>query len=423
MKCKIEKSTIGGEIHCPANKSYTHRAIFLSSLSDGKSIIKKILRSNDTNATISACRAFGVEINESDDTVTVENSIGSTVEGSMINAQNSGTTLRIATAIAALSGGNTELTGDESLKKRPMKPILDSLEELGVDTESNDGKPPITIKGKINGSHVSIKGDISSQFISGLLIIAPRLKNGLTVEIDGDVVSKPYIDLTITTMNKFGVNVEVVEPYKKYSIVHQIYKPTTFTIPSDFSNLALLLSANVLLGDSLKIKISLGELPQGDEEIIDILEKIGVNVILDSEIITTKSPELLDGGKFDLSNTPDLLPALAILVLKCKTQIEIYNVKHARYKETDRISIICSELKKIGIIVTEKEDGMVLKKGDELVDGVELNSHGDHRLFMAFSIVAMLIGNCSVTDPDSAGVSYPDFISDMQKCGAKISIV
>jgi len=423
MKCKIEKSTIGGEIHCPANKSYTHRAIFLSALSDGKSIIKKILRSNDTNATISACRAFGVEINESDDTVTVENSIGSTVEGSMINAQNSGTTLRIATAIAALSGGNTELTGDESLKKRPMKPILDSLEELGVDTESNDGKPPITIKGKINGSHVSIKGDISSQFISGLLIIAPRLKNGLTVEIDGNVVSKPYIDLTITTMNKFGVNVEVVEPYKKYSIVHQIYKPTTFTIPSDFSNLALLLSANVLLGDSLKIKISLGELPQGDEEIIDILEKIGVNVILDSETITTKSPELLDGGKFDLSNTPDLLPALAILVLKCKAQIEIYNVKHARYKETDRISIICSELKKIGIIVTEKEDGMVLKKGDELVDGVELNSHGDHRLFMAFSIVAMLIGNCSVTDPDSAGVSYPDFISDMQKCGAKISIV
>ena len=423
MKCKIEKSTIGGEIHCPANKSYTHRAIFLSSLSDGKSIIKKILRSNDTNATISACRAFGVEINESDDTVTVENSIGSTVEGSMINAQNSGTTLRIATAIAALSGGNTELTGDDSLKKRPMQPILDSLEELGVNTESNDGKPPITIKGKINGSHVSIKGDISSQFISGLLIIAPRLKNGLTVEIDGNVVSKPYIDLTITTMNKFGVNVEVVEPYKKYSIVHQIYKPTTFTIPSDFSNLALLLSANVLLGDSLKIKISLGELPQGDEEIIDILEKIGVNVILDSETITTKSPELLDGGKFDLSNTPDLLPALAILVLKCKAQIEIYNVKHARYKETDRISIICSELKKIGIIVTEKEDGMVLKKGDELVDGVELNSHGDHRLFMAFSIVAMLIGNCSVTDPDSAGVSYPDFISDMQKCGAKISIV
>ena len=422
MKCKIEKSKISGEVNCPANKSYTHRAIFLSALSDGKSIIKKVLHSNDTNATISACRAFGVEVNESDDTVSVENSIGSTVQGSMINAQNSGTTLRIATAIAALSGGNTELTGDDSLKKRPMRPILDSLESLGITTESNDGKPPITIKGKIDGNYVNIKGDISSQFISALLIIAPRLESGLTIEIDGNVVSKPYIDLTITTMKKFGVDVKVVEPYKKYSILHQIYQPTTFIVPSDFSNLALLLSANVLLGDSLKIKISLGDLPQGDEAIVDILEQMGVNVTLDSETITTKSPELLDGGKFDLSNTPDLLPALAILVLKCKTQIEIFNVKHARYKETDRIAIICNELKKIGVVVTEKEDGMILKKGD-LINGVELHAHEDHRLFMAFSIVGMLIGDCTVTDPDSASVSYPDFISDMQNCGARMLVV
>ena len=422
MKCKIEKSKISGEVNCPANKSYTHRAIFLSALSDGKSIIKKVLHSNDTSATISACRAFGVDVNESDDTVTIENSIGSTVQGSMINAQNSGTTLRIATAIAALSGGNTELTGDDSLKKRPMRPILDSLENLGITTESNDGKPPITIKGKIDGNYVNIKGDISSQFISALLIIAPRLESGLTIEIDGNVVSKPYIDLTITTMKKFGVNVKVVEPYKKYSILHQIYQPTTFIVPSDFSNLALLLSANILLGDSLKIKISLGDLPQGDEAIVDILEQMGVNVTLDSETITTKSPELLDGGKFDLSNTPDLLPALAILVLKCKTQIEIFNVKHARYKETDRIAIICNELKKIGVVVTEKEDGMILKKGD-LINGVELNAHDDHRLFMAFSIVGMLIGDCTVTDPDSASVSYPDFISDMQNCGARMSVV
>ena len=422
MKCKIEKSNISGKVNCPANKSYTHRAIFLSALSDGKSIIKKVLRSDDTSATISACRAFGVEVNESDDTVTIENSIGSTVQGSMINAQNSGTTLRIATAIAALSGGNTELTGHDSLKKRPMRPILDSLENLGITTESNDGKPPITIKGKINGNYVNIKGNISSQFVSALLIIAPRLDSGLTIEIDGDVVSKPYIDLTITTMKKFGVDVKILEPYKKYSISHQIYQPTTFTVPSDFSNLALLLSANILLGDSLKIKISLGDLPQGDEAIVDILEQMGVNVTLDSETITTKSPELLDGGKFDLSNTPDLLPALAILVLKCKTQIEIFNVKHARYKETDRIAIICNELKKIGVVVTEKEDGMILKKGD-LINGVELNAHDDHRLFMAFSIVGMLIGDCTVTDPDSASVSYPDFISDMQNCGARMSVV
>ena len=422
MKCKIEKSNISGEVICPSNKSYTHRAIFLSALSDGKSIIKKVLHSRDTNATISACRAFGVEVDESEDTITIENSIGSTVQGSMINAQNSGTTLRIATAIAALSGGITELTGDDSLKKRPMRPILDSLEKLGVNTESDDGKPPITIKGKISGDHVNINGNISSQFISALLIIGPRLDNGLTIEIDGDVVSKPYIDLTITAMKKFGVDVNVIESYKKYSIEHQIYKPTTFTIPSDFSNLALLLAANVLLGDNLKIKISLGELPQGDEEIVDVLEKLGVVVTLDGSTITTSSPELLDGGKFDLSSTPDLLPAIAILALKCKNPIEIYNVKHARYKETDRIAIICKELEKIGISVSEKDDGMILKKSD-VINGAELDSHGDHRLFMAFSIVAMSIGDCLVTDPDSVDVSYPKFISDMQNCGARISMI
>ena len=188
MKCKIEKSILNGKIICPANKSYTHRAIFLAALSDGKSIIKKILRANDTIATINACRAFGVNMDESDDTITVTNSIGDTVDGSMINAQNSGTTIRIATAIAALSGGNTELTGDASLKQRPMKPILDSLETLGVNTESDGGNPPIRISGKINGDHVTIKGDVSSQFITALLIIAPRLENGLVIEIDGNVV-------------------------------------------------------------------------------------------------------------------------------------------------------------------------------------------------------------------------------------------
>ena len=422
MNCKIEKSKLNGRIICPANKSYTHRAIFLAALSDGKSIVKKILRSNDTIATISACRGFGVEVEEIGNNVTINNTIDSTVQNSIINAENSGTTIRIAIAIAALSGGNTKLNGDDSLKKRPMKPILDALETMGVETESNDGKPPIQIRGKIKGKEIFIDGNISSQFISALLIIAPRLPDGLIINVEGELVSKPYVVLTIAIMKKFGVNVEIEKEYKRYKVTHQIYHPTTFTIPSDFSNLALLLAANILLGDTLKIKISLGELPQGDEEIVDILEKLGVIVTLDSDTITTKSPDLLDGGKFDLSNTPDLLPALAILALKCKDQIEIHNVKHARYKETDRIAIICSELKKIGIIVSEKDDGMILKKGD-IQNGVELDSHADHRLFMAFSIVAMFIGDCTVTDPDSASVSYPNFVSDMQNCGARISMV
>ena len=419
MKCEIKTSKITGKIICPPNKSYTHRAIFLAALSDGKSIVKNVLNSSDIKATISACNAFGVEVHEDKDIITIKNTIGSTVQGSMINAQNSGTTIRIAIAIAALSGGNTMLTGDESLKKRPMQPILDSLQTLGVSSESDGGLPPITIKGKIKGNQVNIDGKISSQFISALLIIAPRLENGLIINIQGELVSKPYIDLTIAIMKEFGVIVNSEIPYKKYVVKHQIYKPTTFTVPSDFSNLALLLASNVLLGDGLEIEISLGNLPQGDEAIIDILEELGVTVTLNGNIITTKSPKMLTGGRFDLSNTPDLLPALAILSLKSSEPIEIFNVKHARYKETDRIAIISRELKKIGIVVEEHEDGMKLTSNETLSSG-ELNSENDHRLFMAFSIAAMYIGDCTVTDPDSVQISYPNFISDMKNVGAQI---
>ena len=420
MKCNIKSSKIHGKITCPPNKSYTHRAVFLAALSDGKSIVKNILRSQDTIATINACKAFGVEVHEEDDIITIKNSIGETVQGSMVNAENSGTTIRIAIAIAALSGGNTMLTGDDSLKKRPMQPILDSLETLGITSESNDGKPPITIKGKIKGTEVTINGDISSQFISALLIIAPRLENGLIINVEGEMVSKPYVDLTIAIMKKFGVVVNPEIQYKKYIVKHQVYKPTTFTIPSDFSNLALLLSANVLLGDGLIIDISLGDMPQGDEAIIDILEELGVSVTLNENEISTKSPKMLDGGKFDLSDTPDLLPALAILSLKSSKPIEIFNVKHARYKETDRIAVISRELKKIGVDVEENDDGMILKSTQKF-NASELNSENDHRLFMAFSIVAMYIGDCIVTDPDSVSVSYPNFIKDMKNAGAQIN--
>ena len=420
MNCKIQKSKLKGHIVCPANKSYTHRAIFLAALSDGKSIVKKILRSNDTIATINACRGFGIEVEEMENNVTIKNTIDSTVQNSMINAENSGTTIRIAIAIAALSGGNTRLTGDDSLRKRPMQPILDALETMGVETESEDGKPPINIKGKIQGKEISIKGDISSQFISALLIIAPRLPDGLTINIEGELVSKPYVDLTIAIMKKFGVEVKIEEEYKRYNVSHQIYKPTTFSIPSDFSNLALLLAANVLLDDGLNIEISLGDMPQGDEAIVDILEKLGVNVRLEEEMITTESPELLNGGKFDLSNTPDLLPAIAILALKSEKPIEMFNVKHARYKETDRIAILSRELKKIGLDVEEKEDGMIVKKSGEL-HSAELNSENDHRMFMAFSIVGMFIGDCTVSDPDAVKVSYPEFIEDMKNVGANFS--
>jgi 3-phosphoshikimate 1-carboxyvinyltransferase len=419
MKCKIEKARLSGKIVCPPNKSYTHRAIFLSTLAKGKSQISNVLLSRDTIATINACKNFGAQISIDGSNLTIDSSGNINLQSSQIDASNSGTTIRIAAAISSLSENKIMLSGDASLQKRPMQLLLDALESLGASCTSTDGKPPITVKGKIRGGEVTISGSVSSQFISALMIAAPRTENGIILNIEGELVSKPYLEATISAMKKFGVKVETIISYEKYKIPRQDYVSTNFVVPSDFSSMALLLSAAVLLGDDFSIHASVGDLPQGDREIISHLERMGVRVNISDNIISVKSPQLLEGGKFDLSNTPDLLPAMAILALKTSKPIDIYNVKHARFKETDRIAILARELVKLGVMVKEKEDGLVLQAPRE-PKGAELDSSDDHRLFMAFCIAGMFVGNCVVSDPESVDVSYPSFIEDMNKVGAKI---
>jgi len=421
MNCKVEKSKLSGNLVCPPNKSYTHRAIFLAVLAGNNSKVVNVLFSDDTAATINACKNFGAQIEQKDSAIIVKKSIGKGKLVPEINAENSGTTIRIASGIASLFSEEITLTGDSSLQNRPMQPLLDALESIGAKCSSTDGKPPIKITGKIMGGNVTIPGNFSSQFISALLISAPLTKKGMNLEIEGNLVSKPYLDATISTMRHFGVKVQTLIPYKRYNIAPQIYKPSEFTVPIDFSSLALLLSAAVLCGENFVIQGNIGNLPQGDEVFIDILEKLGVKVTIKDDKISIQSPEKLNGGRFDLSNSPDLLPPLAILSLKSSSPIEIVNVKHARLKETDRIAIVSRELVKLGIRVEEKEDGLILNKSNNLKGG-SLNSENDHRLFMAFCIAGMFVGDCTITDPESVKVSYPNFIVEMKKIGAKISI-
>jgi len=421
MNCKVEKSKISGHITCPANKSYSHRAIFLASLAGNNSKLDNVLFSADTIATIEACRNFGAEIEETNTTIIAKKPIKMDVIVPEIDAKNSGTTIRIASGIASLFTREITLTGDSSLQKRPMQPLLDALESIGAKCNSTNGMPPIKITGRILGGDVSIPGNFSSQFISALLICAPLTEKGINLTIEGNLVSKPYLDATIATMKDFGVTVRTLIPYKKYSIAPQVYKPSTFTVPMDFSSLALLLSASVLNGENIIIHGIMGNLPQGDKVFIDIIEQLGVKVSIKEDQITIQSPKKLNGGRFDLSNSPDLLPPLAILALKTTNPIEIINVKHARLKETDRILILARELVKIGIRVQEKEDGLILESPNES-RGALLNSENDHRLFMAFCISGMYVGNCIVTDHESVAVSYPDFINEMNRLGAKILV-
>lgn len=421
MRCKVEKSHISGEIVCPPSKSYTHRAIFIASLA-GNSKVENVLFSADTEATICACKSFGAELIADNRSITVKKPISLDSIVPEIDAANSGTTIRIAAGIAALFSHKITLTGDQSLQSRPMQPLLAALEDMGAECHSRNGMPPLTIMGKIRGGAVAIPGNLSSQFISSLLICAPMTEDGIRISIKGESVSKPYIKATIHTMGKFGVPVKILSAYEKYDIKPKAYVPGTFYVPMDFSSLALLLSAAVLNGRNVSIVGSMGDLPQGDEVFIAMLDRLGVSVGMDGRKITVRTPERLLGGKFDLCDSPDLLPALAILALKASETIEIFNVKHARIKETDRIAILHRELKKLGLKIQEREDGLVIEPPENL-HGAELDPEQDHRLFMAFCISGMFVGGCTIRDQESVTVSYPSFVEDMVVAGAKISAI
>jgi len=416
--CKIERSCLSGDVVCPSSKSYTHRAVFLASLADGPSTIENALLSADTQATIAACRKMGSTIFCDDSTLKVE---PGTIRPGYIDAANSGTTLRMATAISALAGGTSQLTGDSSLKKRPMQPLLDALDDLGAACTSRDGRPPVSVSGKIAGGSVVLPGNVSSQFASALLMAAPLTRNGMELTISGKLVSKPYLDATIHSMRRFGVNVSVVEPFVQYRVEPQRYRCTNFTVPSDASGLALILSASVLAGSNVCIRANLGDLPQGDRRFMDILNALGAPISQSDEIISASGPDKLGGGTFDLRDTPDLLPPLAILAAKAGKPVKICNIGHARVKETDRIAIIAREIAKVGIGVKEHMDSLVLSPAGKL-SGAHLSPHGDHRLFMAFCILGMFVGNCTVSDPESARISYPGFVDDMVGLGARITV-
>ena len=417
MKCTIHPSNLRGKMICPPSKSYTHRAIFAASLADGQSIVHGVLYSRDTRATINACRAFGAQI--------VENGVTLRIVGrpmprpATIDAQNSGTTIRIASAIASLVHGKSVLTGDASLCTRPMGPLLKTLESMGARCKSDNGTPPITIDGPIAGGNAEIDGTVSSQFITALLMSAPCTPDGMLITIGGNLVSRPYIDATISVMKHFGVDVMMKSRHLEYFVAPHRYRPASFSVPSDYSILALLLAASILTGDKLELVAGDDKLPQGDIAFLKILESMGIVIKSNNGVMRTTTPQVLQGGTFKMTDTPDLLPPLAILALKCNEPIQITGIEHARTKETDRIDVLAEQLRHMGIHTEQKFDSITLCKTDSIPKDVHLDASEDHRIFMALCIACMYTGG-SVEGAESVTVSYPNFLDEMRLVGAKI---
>jgi 3-phosphoshikimate 1-carboxyvinyltransferase len=422
----VRKSKIGGSIRCPSSKSYSHRAIAVASLAEGKSTITNALLARDTLATLAGCRALGAEIKHEGATVQVKGVHSFEPPENVINAENSGTTIRIMTAMSGLvKTGYTVLTGDESLRKRPMQPILDALGQLGVEAYSTkgNGTPPLVVKGGgIRGGTTVVDGSISSQFISGLLIAGIYADSEIVMRIKGNLVSKPYVSATLATMKQFGVAVDHSSDMLEYEIKNAEYRGAKFDVPSDFSTAALILAAGALVGEKLKVKGLDFSLPQGDSQIVDILKQMGCPIKVDKrkgEVVVQRVEEL-DGGDFNLGDTPDLLPVVSILALKARTPVTITGVAHARVKETDRVANIAQELVKFGARIKEFQDGLRITAAKPLKNA-SLEAYNDHRLFMAFTIASMLTEKSIVAGAESVDVSYPHFVQDMKDLGAKVS--
>ncbi|WP_414468911.1 3-phosphoshikimate 1-carboxyvinyltransferase [Methanobacterium sp. ACI-7] len=421
MELLIQKTeSIEGVIKAPPSKSYTHRAIIISSLADGKSTLNDPLLSEDTLASKDACKALGCNIEQENDKLIVHGSSGDLkTPENVIDLKNSGTTLRIMTSVSSLAPDYTVLTGDSSLRTRPMQDLLDALKCLGVTALSTrgNGKPPICIKGGFEGGKTNIKGNISSQFISSLLIAAPYAQKPVDINIIGDFISKPYVDMTIDVMEKFGVIPDYNRENNSFHVDSQTYKSRDYTIEGDYSSASYIIGAAASLESSVRIKNLFGNSKQGDKQILDIVEDMGAEVKFKKDEVIIRGHGELKGVEVNLENAPDLLPTVAALGAIANGVTKITNVEHARFKETDRIHTCALELSKLGVNVKENQDGLVIKGGAR---GGTVTSHGDHRLVMALSLVGLKVGNVKIENASVYDVSFPNFPEGMKELGCNI---
>ena len=437
MKLKVKNiSNIGGTVKAPPSKSYSHRAVILASLADGKSKLYDMLYSEDTLASINVCKALGAKITKHDDYLEVVGTSGKLHNSSEnpIDLANSGTTLRLMTCVASLSDNEVILTGDDSLQTRPMDLLINSIKHLGIDSKSiaGNGKAPILIKPGYVGGTTNISGSVSSQYISSILISAPLSDEGVTLFVLPEFKSRPYVDMTLDIMKKFGVKVlkgfnlkhdDCDKEHKncridEFKVKKQPYSACDYTVEGDYSSASYLLAAIAINGGHAKVLNLFKNSKQGDKLILDILEKMGVDITVHDDYVEISSDGNLKGININLSNAPDLLITVAVLAAMAEGTTNITGVKHARVKETDRIDTTCKQLRKLNCQLEEFEDGMSITGG---VTGGVVDSCGDHRLAMAFSLIG-LKHNIEITNGDVFDVSFPNFIESMAQLGLELEL-
>jgi 3-phosphoshikimate 1-carboxyvinyltransferase len=427
MDVTISQSTVAGRAQAPPSKSYTHRAILAAGYAEGATVSDPLI-SADTRATMRAVEAFGGSV----DHVEAQNRLD--IEGfggepetppNVIDCANSGTTIRLTTATASLADGLTVLTGDGSLRSRPQGPLLRAIDQLGGRAEStrSNGQAPLVVGGPITGGSAAIPGDVSSQFITALLMAGAVTDAGIDLSLQTELKSAPYVDITLEVLDEFGVSARKTKRGFSVGGYQEYDAGDGYTVPGDFSSISYLLAAGVLAGED-ELTVS-GAYPtaQGDQAIVEIIREMGGDIAWDEgagELGVTESS--LTGVEVSVADTPDLLPTIAVLGAVADGQTRITDCEHVRYKETDRVSAMAEALEKMGATVDEQQETLTIEGSKSSLSGATVDGRADHRIIMSLAIAGLVAeGTTTITGAEHVDVSFPDFFEMLSGLGASVS--
>jgi len=449
MKLIVRKSRLKGTVVIPGSKSHTIRAVAIASLAAGQSLIRNPLDSSDTQAAVACYRALGAEIDTSDPKLWKITGTGGeiTAPSKIMDVGNSGTTLRIAMGSAALAqaGQTTTFTGDEQIQTRPVRPLMDALNNLGVKCTSlkNNGKVPVEVTGKLTGGKTTIAAT-TSQYLSSLLLCAPLASKD--TQIDVILLNEPgYVQMTLDWLDKQQIEYEITDLHgfatdftdlicgnrrkeKESELIcvfkikgNQSYKPFDATIPADFSSATFFLCAAAMSAEEVTLLGLDFADSQPDKAVVDYLKAMGADISIGPNSVTVKAANL-KGAELDMNKTPDALPAMAVTAAFAEGTTKLLNVPQARSKETDRIKCMADELKKMDVDVEELPDGLIISGSRP--KPAELHGWADHRIVMALSLAGLnLDGQCTIDTAEAISVTFPNYVELMQSLGADLELV
>jgi 3-phosphoshikimate 1-carboxyvinyltransferase len=425
MKLRVQPGALSGSVDIPGSKSHTIRGLILGMLADGQSVLRRPLRAADTESCVRVCEALGARVDAAgQEQWTVRGTAGRpTAARGPVDVGNSGTTLFLAMTAAALAEGETEFTGDEQTSRRPAGPLMDALRALGATAYSRHGNgcAPLVVGGGLRGGHVTIECPIS-QYLSSLLIGCPLAAQDTTIGVPL-LNEKPYAGMTLGWLDALGARYRASEDFSRFEIPgRQRYPAFDRAVAADFSSATFFLAAAAVTRSRLFLRgLDMAD-TQGDKAVAGMFQQMGCVVEAQPDGLWIEGPDELEGMTFDLNATPDALPSLAVAGCFARGETRLLNVPQARAKETDRLTVMSEELRRMGGRVEELADGLIVRPSR--LSGTEVSGRADHRAVMALAVAGLAAeGVTTIDTAEAVSVTFPNFVELMQQAGARMEIV